>query len=86
MRSPLAPELVPATVETKSLFAMSIFEPGNPVGQAIFQEFLPQALNSGQFVPQPEAEVVGKGVSALQDAMERHKAGVSAKKIVVTAE
>lgn len=64
---------------------MSIFEPGDPVARAVFQDFLPQALASGQFVAQPEAEVVGKGVGALQDAMDRHKAGVSAKKIVVTA-
>lgn len=64
---------------------MSIFSPGNPVGQAIFQDFLPQAIATGQFVANPQAEVVGNGIDKIQQALDRHKAGVSAKKVVVLA-
>lgn len=59
-------------------------EPNITIGKAIYEDFLPQALQSGQIVPFPEAEVVGNGLEAIEDACQKQKAGVSAKKIVVT--
>ncbi|KAH6677491.1 oxidoreductase [Halenospora varia] len=53
------------------------------VGQAIYREFLPKALKSGQFKPAPPLEVVGKGLEYLQEGLDRLKKGVSAKKLVV---
>lgn len=52
-------------------------------GQAIYREFLPKALKSGQFKPAPPPEVVGKGLEYLQEGLDRLKKGVSAKKLVV---
>ncbi len=57
---------------------------GNEVGKAIYEDFLPQALADGTFVPAPEPQVIGKGLEKVQEAMEMSKKGVSAKKIVVT--
>jgi hypothetical protein len=37
-----------------------------------------------QFVPAPEAIVVGKGLEKIQEAFGIHMQGVSAKKIVVS--
>lgn len=64
---------------------MSIFSGDNShVGKGIWGEFLPQALASGQLVPAPAAEVVGKGLDNVADACKKQKAGVSGKKIVVS--
>ncbi|KAJ4319714.1 hypothetical protein N0V94_003773 [Neodidymelliopsis sp. IMI 364377] len=55
----------------------------SPVGNAVYVDFLPQALAKGVFKPAPEPEVVGKGLEAIQEAVNIQKKGVSAKKIVV---
>lgn len=51
---------------------------------SIFQEFLPGAFSTGAFKPAPEPHIVGHGLEAIQEAMEILRAGVSAKKVVVT--
>lgn len=53
------------------------------VGTAIFGDFLPKALETGAFVPAPEAQVFGKGLESIQAACEYQQKGVSAKKVVV---
>jgi hypothetical protein len=55
----------------------------NGVGKSIYEGYLGQALASGDFKPSPEPLVVGKGLNAVQEAMNKQKAGVSAKKIVL---
>lgn len=52
------------------------------MGPAVFEDYLPKALEEGKFVPAPAAEVVGKGLEFAQVALDRWSAGVSAKKIV----
>lgn len=94
------PEELPATVRSTGgrseqitficmltflVFAISIFSGDNAhVGKAVWEDFLPKALASGQLVPAPAAEVVGKGLDSVADACKKQKAGVSGKKIVVT--
>ncbi|KAK5952498.1 hypothetical protein OHC33_006542 [Knufia fluminis] len=79
------PEDVPASVQAKQVFAVSIFYGENAhVGKAVYEDFLPKALASGQIMPAPPSEVVGHGLDAIQEACKKQKAGVSAKKIVVT--
>jgi len=56
----------------------------NEVGKAIWEDFLPQALESGRFRPMPEPQIVGKGLEHVQEAMDLNKKGVSAKKLIVT--
>ena len=55
----------------------------NEVGPALYNDFLPVALQSGQFKALPEAQVVGHGLGKIQEAMDTLKKGVSAKKLVV---
>jgi hypothetical protein len=55
----------------------------NGVGKKIFEGFLEDALEMGEFKPSPGPEVVGKGLEMVQEAMDRQKRGVSAKKVVV---
>lgn len=56
----------------------------NEVGKAMYNEYLPAALKSGQFEALPEAKVVGHGLEKVQEAMDILKGGVSARKLVVT--
>ena len=57
---------------------------GTEVGPMVFNNFLPEAMAEGTFVPAPEAQVVGHGLESLQEAFDIQKRGVSAKKIVIT--
>lgn len=65
-------------------FVIGTSPAANEVGPAIYNEFLPAALQSGQFKALPEATVVGHGLENVQKAMNVLKGGVSAKKVVVT--
>ncbi|MCJ1311423.1 hypothetical protein MMC25_005094 [Agyrium rufum] len=52
-------------------------------GKAIFRDFLPSALAEGRFAAAPGPVVVGQGLEMVQEGFERHKKGVSAKKVVI---
>ncbi|KAK4183631.1 zinc-binding dehydrogenase [Podospora australis] len=52
--------------------------------RSVYNEYLPAALSSGEFIPAPEAQVVGHGLEKIQEAFDVCRKGVSAKKIVVT--
>ena len=56
----------------------------NGIGKAVYTDYLPQALESGAFVPSPEPLVQGKGLEHVQAGVDRLMAGVSAAKVVVT--
>ncbi|GME41927.1 Oxidoreductase [Neofusicoccum parvum] len=73
---------VPEGVETAWMWGTSPKDTN--VGPAIFQEFLPAALEDGRFIPAPEPLVVGEGLESVQKALDVLKEGVSAKKVVVT--
>jgi hypothetical protein len=66
----------------KFIFADTLV--GNGVGEAIYANFLPEALESGRMVASPEAWVVGHGLDSVQEAFEILWQGVSARKVVVT--
>ncbi|KAI1760822.1 GroES-like protein [Hypoxylon sp. FL1150] len=72
----------PAGVQMYSIFGTTLKD--NAVGKAIYNDFLPKALETGTFVPAPEPVVVGKGVDKIQEAVDIINKGVSAAKIVVT--
>ncbi|KAK3984410.1 chaperonin 10-like protein [Cladorrhinum sp. PSN332] len=50
----------------------------------VWNEYLPAALASGEYVAAPEALVVGEGLEKVQEGFEVCRRGVSAKKVVVT--
>ena len=76
-----APEDRPANVETKQIFATSLKD--NEVSHAVYVDFLPAALAARSYRPAPPARVVGRGLQALQRALETQKQGVSGEKVVV---
>ena len=72
----------PEGVSIKSIFGTTIKD--NEVGKAVYEDFLPKALKDGAFVPAPEPLVAGKGLESVQEAVDLHKKGVSAQKVVVS--
>lgn len=54
------------------------------LASAVFHGFLPRVLAEGTYNILPDVEVAGKGLEAIQGAMDTLRKGVSAKKIVVT--
>ena len=65
------------------VIALGIFHKDPDVGEAVFKEFLPRALESGQVKPFPPSSVIGKGIDAIQGGVDRLRAGVSATKVIV---
>ncbi|KAK8008276.1 hypothetical protein PG991_010827 [Apiospora marii] len=56
--------------------------PGSP-GSLVWRDYVPRALATGSLRTRPEPEIVGTGLDAIEGALNLHKAGVSAKKLVV---
>lgn len=75
---------IPEELGVTSKFVFGSDLKNGPVGEAVFGDFLEKALESGNFVAAPDAEVVGHGLDKIQGAFETLMKGVSAKKIVVT--
>ena len=76
------PENKPSGVDTKRVFATAIKD--SEIGPAVFADFLPKALVEGRYLVAPEPWVVGRGLEAVQDGLEKQKRGVSARKVVIT--
>ena len=74
-------EIPDGMLKTSRIFALSLRQ--NELANAVFQDFLPQALEHGKFVPAPEPLIVGTGLESIQEALETSEKGVSAKKVVV---
>lgn len=55
----------------------------NHVGKAVFENFVPNALKAGTFIPAPEPLLAGKGLESLQEAVDLQRRGTSAQKVVV---
>ncbi|KAH8812162.1 putative alcohol dehydrogenase [Xylogone sp. PMI_703] len=77
-------EKLPEGIELTQTLAFVIGLENKEFGTWLFNEFLGGALESGEYVPSPEPEVVEGGLSGLPAAMAKLKAGVSAKKVMVT--
>lgn len=73
---------LPAGIESRFIFGGDLKD--NEVGPAIFDAYLPKVLVAGTYKIAPPAEVVGKGLGAVQKALDDLHAGVSAKKFVVS--
>ncbi|KAG2177643.1 hypothetical protein INT44_008157 [Umbelopsis vinacea] len=92
-RIPLMAYFISFTVSTKvkgmwtgvtSKFVYGSDLKKNEVGPAIFRDFLPKALETGQYICAPDPEVIGHGLEQIQLGYGILSKGVSAKKIVVT--
>ncbi|ULH18307.1 zinc-binding alcohol dehydrogenase family protein (plasmid) [Deinococcus sp. KNUC1210] len=71
-----------AGIRTKSIWGGSLMN--DEVGPLVFETFLPSALAERRYVTAPDPEVIGHGLQAIQQGIERQQRGVSARKIVVS--
>jgi NADPH:quinone reductase-like Zn-dependent oxidoreductase len=78
------PEGLPATVSARGCFAIAIADKEPEVAAAVWENWVEDALTSGQLRPQPQPLVVGSGLESVQKALEKQKGGVSNAKVVVT--
>lgn len=77
------PKGLPEGIQGKDVMAACIATQERDVGEPVWGQWVGRALESGQLKPRPDPIVVGKGLESLQEAVERHKKGVSFAKIVV---
>jgi hypothetical protein len=70
--------------DRRLVFAVTIAVKEPEVGHAIYRDFLPAALKSGQFKAKPDPKVTGHGLESIQGGLTAQKKGVSAAKVVVT--
>lgn len=54
------------------------------MGEAVYVDFLEEALAQGTYIAAPDAKVVGEGLESLQGALDLQKKGVSASKLIVS--
>ena len=63
--------------------AVSIASDQPDVGKAVWGEYIPAALASGQFQAKPDPILIKGGLSPVQEGLDTLKKGVSAGKVVV---
>jgi hypothetical protein len=69
-------------IRYKFIFGTTLID--NGVGEAIYVDYLPDALAASTYIATPEPVVVGKGLEYIQAGLDLQKKGVSAKKVVVS--
>ncbi|EKG22422.1 aflH/ adhA/ short chain alcohol dehydrogenase [Macrophomina phaseolina MS6] len=75
---------LPSSIQPLPLHGMTLaHEENRDECKAIWQDFVPRALQEGRLQPKPDPLVVGTGLDKIQDGLDALRAGVSAKKIVV---
>lgn len=73
----------PAGLDGHLVFGTSVTQ-DEDLAKAIWAEFLPAALAEGTIKPKPEPLITGKGLESIQKGLDTQRAGVRAKKVVVT--
>lgn len=69
-------------VGVKMVYATTLKD--NEVGKAVYEDFLPKALEKKTYIAAPEPLVVGSGLDRIQEAVDVLAKGISARKVVVT--
>ncbi|KAK6008476.1 hypothetical protein QM012_000379 [Aureobasidium pullulans] len=77
------PQDKPSDINAQGVFAITIATQHKEVGDAVWQKFVPGAIQSGDLKCLPEPLVVGQGLESVQKGLDKNKAGVSAKKVVI---
>ncbi|KAI0471131.1 putative zinc-binding alcohol dehydrogenase domain-containing protein cipB [Xylariaceae sp. FL0804] len=77
------PATLPEGVQTNFVNCMAVRD-DRRLANAIYRDYLTEAMAAGTFTPAPPAKVVGHGLEAIEPALEQLKKGVSASKLVVT--
>ncbi len=71
----------PDGVNQQGVFGLTI--KNGEVSKAIYEDFLPKALETGSYKPAPVPLIAGRGLESVQAVVDLQRAGVSAQQIVV---
>ncbi|KAF7198413.1 Dehydrogenase orsE [Pseudocercospora fuligena] len=71
------PENKPSSIKFGNVFAI------DAVNHPLWENYVTPALEQGKLRAVPEPLVIGKGLESVQKGLDKNKAGVSAKKVVV---
>ncbi|KAG0649801.1 Trans-enoyl reductase [Hyphodiscus hymeniophilus] len=77
------PKRLPISVKAVMVSAVSIAMEQREVGDAVWREYVPKALASGQLLAKPDPLIIKGGLEHIQDAVDTLRKGVSAAKVVV---
>jgi hypothetical protein len=53
------------------------------IGEFIWRRYVPQAIASGKLKAKPDPMIIEGGLGKVQEGIDLHRKGVSAKKIVI---
>ena len=76
-------EGIPEGIQGTSVFAPSVALADKYVGDVVWAQWVPEALEKGTLKAVPEPLVVGKGLDAVQKGYDDQKKGVSFRKVVI---
>jgi len=77
------PQNVPGSITAVNILAFAVAFQAKFIGEAVWGDYVPKALESGSLKCLPEPLVIGKGLEKVQEGMQKNKDGVSAKKVVI---
>ncbi|KAF2751102.1 GroES-like protein [Sporormia fimetaria CBS 119925] len=77
------PENLPRGIEGESVFAPKVAGEDRYIGEAVWREYIPEALDDRIFKAKPDPVVVKGGLEKVQEAVDLWGRGVSFEKIVV---
>lgn len=73
----------PEGIEFSQTGALRAFTEHAELGEWLFNDYLEKALKDGSIIPAPKIEVVPGGIEVAQAVLDKSKAGVSGKKLIV---
>jgi hypothetical protein len=77
-------ETLPQGIKLSQTLASAVVMEDNVFGVWLFNKFLREKLENGEYVPSPEIEIIEGGLeTGVANGLERYGKGVSATKIVV---
>lgn len=74
-----------STTDNLKVQATSVFFSEPDTGKAVWEDFVPAALEKGQIKPLLRTAIAGEGLESIQEGVNMVKAGVSGTKVVVVA-
>jgi NADPH:quinone reductase-like Zn-dependent oxidoreductase len=78
-----AAEGLPKGIEGASVFAPTVALADKYIGDVVWAQWVPEALEKGTLKAVPEPLVVGKGLDAVAEGYKKQKEGVSFRKVVI---
>lgn len=76
-------EALPKGIQGESIFAVTVALADKYIGDVVWAQWVPEALEKGTLKAVPEPLVVGKGLDAVAKGYEMQKKGVSFRKVVI---